>query len=58
MHESTRLDILNLHERVNELYWAIVGIANDLEGQMEVKYISRPNTRTKMSQITKQKQAK
>lgn len=35
MHESTRLDILNLHERVNELYWAIVGIANDLEGQME-----------------------
>lgn len=35
MHESTRLDIINLHERVNELYWAIVGIANDLEGQME-----------------------
>lgn len=36
MHTSTRLDIINLHERVNELYWAIVGIANDLEGQIEV----------------------
>ena len=35
MHESSRLDIYNLHERVNDLYWAIVGIANDLEGQME-----------------------
>lgn len=35
MHDSSRLDIYNLHERVNEMYWAIVGIANDLEGQME-----------------------
>lgn len=37
MHQSSRLDILNLHERVNELYWAIEGIANDLDGQLEVE---------------------
>ena len=35
MHKSTRLDIINLHERVNELYWAFEGIANDLDSQLD-----------------------
>ena len=33
--EPARLDIINLHERVNELYWAFDGIVNDLENQMQ-----------------------
>lgn len=33
-HTSTRLDIFNLHDRVNELYWAFFAIANDLDGQL------------------------
>ena len=35
MHQSSRLDILNLHERMTELFWALYGIANDLDGQLE-----------------------
>ena len=32
--KAARLDIINLHERVNELYWAFEGIARDLDNQM------------------------
>lgn len=32
--KAARLDIINLHERVNELYWAFYGIARDLDNQM------------------------
>ena len=34
MHESARLDIFNLHDRVNELYLAFEGIASDLDNQL------------------------
>lgn len=34
MNGSTRLDIINLHARVNELYGAFEGIANDLDNQL------------------------
>lgn len=34
MNGSTRLDIINLHTRVNELYGAFEGIANDLDNQL------------------------
>lgn len=32
--DPARLDIINLQDRVNELYWAFEGIANELEGQI------------------------
>lgn len=35
MNKPSRLDIINLHERVNELYWAFEGIANDLDSQLD-----------------------
>ena len=35
MNSSTRLDIINLHARVNELYGAFEGIANDLDNQLD-----------------------
>lgn len=35
MNECTRLDIINLHARVGDLYWAFYGLPNDLEGQLE-----------------------
>lgn len=34
MNGSTRLDIFNLHNRVQDLYMAFVGIVSDLENQM------------------------
>lgn len=33
LHESSRLDIFNLHDRMVELYWAFVGLSNDLDNQ-------------------------
>lgn len=32
--EPARLDIINLHERMNELFWAFEGLAWDLDNQM------------------------
>lgn len=37
MHQSSRLDIINLHHRVGELRQAFDGLSYDLENQMEAK---------------------
>lgn len=36
MNKETRLDIFNLHDKMNELYWALEGIDNDLDYQLFV----------------------